>query len=247
MEKQTGFSRVAAISAILSAPVALLSTVIAVYAVGFDFELLDDPAGLIALGAGTAALFRWSWILAAFGFYLLMIPAAIYLMSWLNSARPNLSRMATVFGLAYAFIGAISVIAMATVLSPMMQAYGGAPQAERALLTMVFEAVANLALMSLTTLAFIAGGVWWLGIGPALRKRYPVLGVVTVVLGAATLGSGLGYLFQVPPLARLEMFNYFLGPIWAAWLGIVVWRGAAQNEPGQQSLEDGRAGRPGIG
>lgn len=239
MNNQNAFSRIAAISAILSAPVALLSTFIAIYAVGFDFDLLDEPVGLIALGVRSAVLFRWSWILAAFGFYLLLVPAALYLQSWLNSQKSNLVRMYTVFGLGYCFIGLISLFTMATVLSPMMQGYVDASQAERALLAVVFGAVANLASISLGPLAFIFGGVWWLGVGLELRKRHLILGVVTVALGAATLGSGLGYLFQLAPLARLEMFNYFLGPIWAAWLGIVVWRSAEGDAPSLEPAPPG--------
>jgi hypothetical protein len=230
MNDQNAFRRIAAISAILSAPVALLSTLIAIYAVGFDFDLLDEPVGLIALGVRSAVLFRWSWILAAFGFYFLLVPAVLYLPSWLDSQEPNLVRMYTVFGLGYCFIALISLFTMATVLSPMMQGYVDAPQAERALLAVAFEAVANLASISLGSLAFIFGGVWWLGMGLDLRKRRLILGAVTVALGAATLGSGLGYLFRVAPLARLEMFNYFLGPIWAAWLGIVFWRSTEEEE-----------------
>jgi hypothetical protein len=230
MDDQNAFRRIAAISAIFSAPVALLSTFIAIYAVGFDFDLLDEPVGLIALGVRSAVLFRWSWILAAFGFYLLLVPAVLYLQSWLDSQAPNLVRMYTVFGLGYCLIGLISLFTMATVLSPMMQGYVDAPQAERSLWAVVFEAVANLASMGLSPLAFIFGGVWWLGMGLESRNRHLILSAVTVALGAATLGSGLGYLIRVAPLARLEMINYFLGPIWAAWLGIIIWRITEEEE-----------------
>lgn len=216
--------RVAAITAIVAAPLALLSTFIAILAVGFDFELLDEPVGMVALGARAAGQFRWSWILAGFGFYLLLVPAALYLEHRLKSQKPNLVRMYTLFGLGYCFIGAISSFTMATVLSPMMHAYPEALAPERDLLLVVFQASANLAFASLGTFSFILGGVWWLGIGLELRAKHHLLGIVTVVLGIATLGSGLGYLFQIEPLARLEMFNYFLGPVWAAWLGIVIWR-----------------------
>ena len=104
MNDQTSFRRIAAISAILSAPLALLSTFIAIAAAGFNFELLDEPVGLVKLGAGAAELFAWSWILAALGFYLLLIPAAIYLRYWLKSLEPNLVGMYTAFGLGYCFI-----------------------------------------------------------------------------------------------------------------------------------------------
>lgn len=231
MNDQTSFRRIAATSAILSAPLALLSTFIAIAAVGFNFDLLEEPAGLVKLGAGAAELFGWSWILALFGFYLLLIPAAFYLKVWLMSLDPHLAGMYTVFGLGYCFIGAISLITMATVLSPMMVAYADALGPQKDVLEIVFQPIANLAFASLSTLTFILGGVWWTGSGLKLRARHRILGIVTVALGIATLGSGLGYLFQIELLARLEMFNYFLGPVWAAWLGILILRNAGENEP----------------
>jgi hypothetical protein len=187
MNDHLPFSRVAAITAIVAAPLALLSTFIAIWAVGFDFELLDEPVSMVALDARAAGQFRWSWILAAFGFYLLLVPAVLYLRYWLKSQKPNLVRMYTVFGLGYCFIGTISLFTMATVLSPMMHAYPEALPPERDFLVAVFQASANLAFASLGTLSFILGGVWWLGIGLELRARYRLLGIVTVVLGIATL------------------------------------------------------------
>lgn len=236
MNDQTSFRRISAISAILSAPLALLSTFIAIAAVGFNFELLDETAGLIRLGSDAAELFAWSWILAAFGFYLLLIPAALYLKYWLKSQEPNLVGMSTVFGLGYCFIGAVSLITTATVLSPMMHAYAEAGGLQQDVLVIVFQAIANLAFASLSTLTFILGGVWWLGIGFELRARHNILGIVTVVLGIATLGSGLGYLFHIELLARFEMFNYFLGPVWAAWLGFLILRRIEEVQPAVSQL-----------
>ncbi|MGD2155578.1 MAG: DUF4386 family protein [Anaerolineales bacterium] len=224
MNDNTVFRQTTAVSAIISTPLALLSTFISSYAVGFNFDLLDEPVGLITLGARVAELFRWSWTLAAFGFYILLVPATLYLKRWLNSQKPNLVRMATLFGLGYCFIGGISLITMATVLSPLIRTYSNALGSQGDILVVVFQVISDLTFMGLGALAFIFGGVWWLGIGLELRAKRRVLGITTLVLGIATLGSGLGYLFHIKPLARLEMINYFLNPIWAAWVGIVILR-----------------------
>ncbi len=231
MNDHWSFSRAAATTALGAAALALFSTFIAIAAVGFDFELLDEPVGLLAIGPRAARLFRWGWILAGFGFHLFLVPVALYLEYWLKSQKPNWVRLYTVFGLGYCLIGAISLFTMATVLSPMMGAHGDALAAERDLMVAVFQANANLAFASLGTLSFILGGVWWLGIGLVLRTRHNLLGLATVVLGTATLASGLGYLFQAEALARLEVFFFFLGPWWAVWLGIVILRDGAANEP----------------
>jgi hypothetical protein len=228
MKNENTFRQIASISAIVSAPLALLSVFIAVYAVGFNFELMDDPVGQITLGASVAELFRWGWIFATFGFYLLLVPAALYLWSWLKPKNPELIRMYTIFGLSYIFIGAISLITMTFVLAPMMSAYAEVLDSQRNVYEIAFQAIANLVFLGLGTLSFILGGLWWLGIGLIMQNELRSLGIVTVILGMATLGSAAGYLFNVDLLARLEIFSYFLGPIWALWLGIVIARGAGE-------------------
>jgi hypothetical protein len=230
MKNENTFRRIASISAIVSAPLALFTVFIAVYAVGFDFELMDDPVGQITLGARVAELFRWGWIFATFGFYLLLVPAALYLWSWLKHQNPELVRMYTIFGLSYIFVGAIALITMTFVLAPMIGAYAEQLESQRDIYVVVFQAIANMVSLGLGTLSFILGGLWWLGIGLILLNERRSLGIMTVILGVATLGSAAGYLFNVDLLARLEMFSYFLGPLWALWLGIVIARGAGEIE-----------------
>ena len=50
MNNETLFKRIAAISAIISAPLAVAGLVIVSLAVDLNFELMSDQAGLIALG-----------------------------------------------------------------------------------------------------------------------------------------------------------------------------------------------------
>ena len=57
MSNETSFRRIAAISAIISAPLAIAGLFIVTLAVNFNFELMSDQAALIALGAQPADFF----------------------------------------------------------------------------------------------------------------------------------------------------------------------------------------------
>lgn len=229
MNDQTASRRIAAISAIISAPLALAADVVVTVAVEFDFELLSDQARLINLGARAAEILRWGEILGIFGYYLLLAPVALYLWYWLRPHNPRLVTMYTVSGLGSIFIGVIGAGLRAGVLPEMMSAYAQAPDAQRQVLSVVFQTVTNVIFAALGPVEGILAGLWLLGIGLVLRSERRGLGIFAVILGIAMLGSGFGAMFQIELLAMLQL-AYFVSPIWALWLGVVIWRGADKSE-----------------
>jgi len=228
MNDRTAFRRIAAITAIISAPLALGASAILAWAIEFNFEVMSNPADLITLGARVASIFRRVEFIGMFGYYLLLIPASLYLWYWLNPENPKQVSMYTVFGLGYIFIGAIGSAVLVSVAPPMMSAYPQALEAQRAVLEAVFQVVTDLGIVALFSLSYILGGVWWLGIGLILRVERRILGIVTVVQGIVTLGYGVGVMLRLEPLAMLEPLTFF-APIWAMWLGIVIWRNSGRS------------------
>ncbi|MEJ2349530.1 MAG: DUF4386 family protein [Anaerolineales bacterium] len=227
MQDQTLFKRIAAISAILSAPVTLAATVVLLMAVDFNSEFMSNPAGLITIGAPASEIFRWGSILELGAPTLLLVPAALYLWYWLKPRAPELVTLSTVFGLANLILAAIGALLRATLYPPLMTAYSQAPENQRDVLMAIFQGVTDFTFEGLYALELIFWGIWWLGIGLLLRSERRSLGVVTVILGIAFLGAGSGWLLRVGPLARLEN-AFFLVPFWVVWLGIVIWRRGEQ-------------------
>jgi hypothetical protein len=223
--------RIAAISAVIAALLILTATIVLALAVDFDFDFLANPADLITAGldAEAAGLFHWGSILELLGSFLLLIPPALYLWQWLRPQNPGLINMATAFGLGSIFIGVIGAAIRASFWPPMMIAYPEAGEAQRQVLEAVFRSVTEFTFEGLYGVDSLLAGLWWLGIGLVLRFERPVLGVATAIMGAAILGAGVGWLFRVDPLARLELF-YFFEPFWAIWLGTVIWQGAEKGE-----------------
>ncbi len=229
MNDQTAFRRIAAITAILSAPVTLAATIVLSMAVDFNPDILSSPADLITLGAQAAEIFRWGEILELGAPMLLLIPAALYLWDWLKPHSPRMVTLYTVFGLASILFGTIATLLRASFFPAMMSAYSQAAEPQRELLLVLFQAVTDFAFEGLLALEYGFLGLWWLGIGLVLRGERRGLGVVTAVLGITILAAGAGWLLRVEPLARLEM-AFFLVPVWVVWLGIVIWRRGENSE-----------------
>lgn len=221
---ESRFRVATAVSTIAAGLLIVIAAILAISAVGVNVDLLAQPQNLITLGADAAIVFRWSWLLAMFGYHILLIPVILYLGWWLAAHSPHLIRTTTVIGLGYALVGAIGLVLMTAALPPLMIAWSSVSQSDQGTLEGLFKVVTDVTFFGLTPLTFVLGGFWWLGIGQALRIERPALGIVTVILGVGTLASGLGFLFEVDPVARLELVNYLLAPIWVIWTGWVVSR-----------------------
>jgi len=229
MNDKSLFRRIASISAILTAPIALANTIVLLMAVDFNAEFMSNPAGLITIGASASKTFRWGEILGLGAPTLLLVPAALYLWYWLKPRAPRLVTLYTFFGLTSLLISAIGSLMRATFYPPLMNAYSLASETQRDVLVVIFQGITDFNFEGLWALELIFCGIWWLGIGPLLRSERRILGIVTMILGIAYLVAGAGWLMRVDPLARLENV-FFLVPVWTVWLGIVIWRNPEKDE-----------------
>lgn len=226
------FKRTAGYSAFIAALLILASAVVLFTAVDFNSELLENPTDLITDGfdEGAAELFRWGSILEMFGYFVFFIPVAVYLWYWLAPRSPRWVTLFTVLGLISIVIGIFGAALRATFFPVMMVAYPQVAEAQSQTLQVIFLSLSDFTFEGLYALDSLLAGLWLLGIGLVLRAERRTLGIATLVLGVAILGAGLGWLLQIDPLARLEL-AYFLQPLWAIWLGIVIYRRDEQIEP----------------
>ncbi len=220
---ETLFRRVAAVTAIISAPLALGASFVLLAAIDFDAEIMADPVGLLALGDSVAATFRWVEFVGLFGYYLLLVPATLYLWIWLRPYNPDMVTLATILGLASIFIGSIGSIQLFSAMPPILSAYSQAAEAQRELLRLLFQAAMDEAVTGFLAFAGILFGLWALGIGPSLRRERRALGLATLAMGVIFVLYGVGAGLRLEFLSSLENLT-FLGPIWALWLGLAIWR-----------------------
>lgn len=223
---ESSFQKWAAALAMLSAPVAYVQQWFAWTAINYDPTAFGDPGTLIKLGPQSATLFWWAWRIDIFGYYLLILPAVLFLWYWLRPKRPLLVTLLTLGGVLYVVLGALGAAVNAVVWPEFIRDYATAGPQERAVLEPVFRAFAGtVAEGTWGILNRIVSATWWIGIGVLLRSERRGLGWFTIVLGAVTAIAAAGNAFSVMPLLGLGTVGYlFLAPLWALWLGIVLWR-----------------------
>ncbi len=223
MQDQRSLQRLAAGSAILAGVLGIVSITLVLIGVRGNLDLMSNQAALITLGSEAAVFFRWGEFLSLFAFYLLFIPVAFYLWTWLKADRPSLVALLTLCGLAGILIGLIGASLRTGVLPAMMSAYPQTGEGERRMIELIFKGFTDLIFQGIAPLEGFFTGVWWLGIGLILRYRRRALGILTAFLGVALLGSSIGSYLQLAMLKSLDQAYFFL-PFWVIWLGLVIGR-----------------------
>lgn len=238
MNNEASFRRLAAISAILSAPLGLVAVFIVFLAVDFNLEAMSDQSVLITLGSRAAGILAWGEFLSIFGYYLLLAPVAIYLWQWLRPKHPGLVSLFTFCGLGFILVGVPGAAIRATVMPEMMRAYALASGAEREILRVVFTVLTDFVFAAVGPIETILIGVWLLGTGLLLRREQRMLGMAAAALGIAALGAEFGTAFGFETLEALHGLIWFFLPLWAFWLGFVIWR---SSEKGEHAVESAAA------
>ena len=235
------FARVAAIAAIVSAPLAAGNLAAMLAAVHFDISGITNPLVLLHAGRAAAPLWRWSMVLDIFGYYLLIVPLVLLLRTCLRYRGRGWADLFSFCLLAYCLIGAIGGAVLAAALPALIRQYAAIP-AHRVALQAVFTGYTDGVYRGLwNLLEELLAGVGWIGVGAALRLRHRRLGLVSIVLGAACLVDSAGTALGIDAIASAGLTAYLvLAPVWACWLGAGLLRAPAA---GTVAAEPWRAGR----
>jgi uncharacterized protein DUF4386 len=230
MNDHQSFQRFAALAAIISFPLTLGSIVLSGMALDFNMEASTNPALLLSVGADGASLSRWGMILDMLGYYLPLLPVALFLWRWLGPRDPDWVLFYTSCGLGYILIGAIGAVILAAVHPPLISAYAQASVEQRPALETVFSAVWNMVYGGMwNILGELLAGIWFVGVGLLLRGERRIFSIVTMILGISALLDSLGMILNFEGLALLGLSIYVvLAPIWALWLGIDLLRKPVQ-------------------
>ena len=226
METNQSFQRLAGILAIIAGILALLSLVVGLAGVSYDFEVFSDPSALIAAGADAAQNIRWSFWLNMLGNYLLLIPLALLLFHWFKATNEMFVQLYTASGLLYLILGAAGAAILATTRPFLIDAYAVATPAMQEILIIEFQVVTAVAEEGLQgVIQNLAGAVWFLGMGYFLRTKTAALGIFMMIVGVFLLLNMLGNMFDVEALSLLGLTAaILLGPLWAIGMGIYLLR-----------------------
>jgi uncharacterized protein DUF4386 len=226
MNNNRSFQSFAAITAIVSFFFAVASDVFQGIPVNFNSDFPINPNIFLTVGTNGASLLRWGLLLDMLGYYLPLLPLALFLQHWLKTKNPIWACFYTTCGLGYILIGATGAVALAVGQPPLINAYAQASAEQRAVLETIFGAIWSIVYRGLwNILGELLIGIWFLGVGLVLRSERRALGIVGIVVGLAALLDSLGMILGIEGLAFLGLSVYIiLAPIWALWIGIDLLR-----------------------
>lgn len=220
------FRRSTGILAVVAGIFALLSLVVGLAGVNYDFEAFSDPTFLVAIGTSAAVFIRWSYWLNMLGNYLLLIPLALFLYNQLKSINPPFMHLFTISGVLYMVLGATGSAIFAATWPFLIELYESATAAEQQSILLNFQTVNMIAGEGLHgVLQNWVGAVWFLGIGYVLRTKRNILGLFAMSIGGFLILNTVGNIFNIEALSLLGLTaNILLGPVWSICIGIVLLR-----------------------
>ena len=221
------FSRMAAIAAIASLPLAAGNLMAMLATVHFNVAGMTNPLVLLHAGTSAAPLWRWSMILDIFGYYLPIVPLILLLRDSLRHQSPNWIDLFALCLLAYCLIGAIGGSMLATSLPTLIREYANATNGSHLVsLQTVFSGYTDAIYRGLwNLLEELLAGIGWIGFGLVLGTNRRRLGMSTIVLGLSCLVDSFGTALNTDVLASIGLTVYLvLAPVWACWMGIDLLR-----------------------
>lgn len=222
MSNQQSFQRFTGVAAIVSFLLALASNILQGLPLNFSSDVFSNPAVMLHIGANGARLLRLGMILDMLGYYLPLLPAAIFLQRWCGPRNRAWVQFYTLCGVSYIIIGAAGAATLAAVLPSLIMAYGQAASAQRVVLETIFSTMWNMVYGGLwNILGELLVGVWLVGIGWFLQGERRIFSIVSMILGIAALLDSAGMILGIEIIASLGLLVFLgLAPIWALWLGI---------------------------
>ncbi len=230
MSGNYSFQRFAAVIAIASFFTAMASNMFQGIPVNFNSEFPINPVMFLSVGVNGANLLRWGLILDMLGYYLPLLPIALFIQHWFKSKNPIWVHFYTICGLGYILIGAVGAVALAVVQPPLINAYAQASVEQRPMLETVFRAIWNIVYGGMwNILGELLVGIWFLGVGWLLRSERRAFSIITIIVGISALVDSFGNILGIESLALVGLSVYIiLAPIWALWFGIDLLRKPVQ-------------------
>ena len=232
MNDHRSFQRFAALAAIISFPLAFVSIVLSSMATDLNMGASTNLAfwlSWLSIGADGARLLRWGLILDMLGYYLPLLPVALFLWRWIGPRNPDWVLFYTSCGLGYILVGAIGAAILAAVHPPLISAYAQASVEQRPVLETVFSAIGNMVYGGMWGIpGVLLAGIWFLGIGLLLRGERRLFSIFSIILGILALLGWLGVILSMEAIALLGVIYGLFAPVWALWLGIDLLRKPVQ-------------------
>jgi hypothetical protein len=225
--------RLAAVSAILVAPLSYASTGLYLWVTGGDTTGVLKPTLMLSLPEKMQHLFALSMIFDAFGLYTLLLIAGGYLWTRLRPTSKSLDDIAVLALVLFSALGITGAVLLCSSLPALSQAHLAADPATRAAAEVAWLALASGVDRGLWVFAYLPIAIWCLLTAPRLRAIGARHGWLLMTLGVAWAlyfaGGMLELVGVIPPAASdlVEapgLFALAVTPLWALLSGIDLLR-----------------------
>ena len=228
--------RGAAFLALLSLPLAIATQACIVLAIEGDTTLMFDGARLLALPEGRAEAFYWFLWLDPFGYYAINIPIIIYAWKALRHIDETVADFTSAAGIVYSLLGTFGAMIQAGSFEALYALFNSetATAVSQSAAAASWSATVGGSIRGLWLFEALCAGIWMLGLAKllgAIGKKglsitAGIMGVVWLVHWA--LASADMTAISNPMMGIVVMG----GPLWAAWLGIILWPQPKHNDRG---------------
>lgn len=229
MNSDSSFVRMAAVTAMLSCPLALGCNFLLFGAFDWDLDTAFDPLKAIGFQPDPSHTLRWGWISDMFGYYLLLIPTAILLtFRTFNHARMY-SVLFGLCGMLYTAFGALGAAMMTGTTENLFGAWATGTVEQQAMVSQVFAFSFHQVFDGVwNQFAMVFAGLWWLGAGLLMMTSNKKLAIFTICIGVSSLLDFFGSIIQLEFMSVLGLNLYlWLSPVWALAIGIYFWKNKA--------------------
>jgi hypothetical protein len=225
MRPTSTYSKIVAALTVASGILALLCLVLLSMALTDHPEAISDPVQILNVPDLNLSRIRGSMLADIAGYYLLLLPLIYYLRPYLRK-QTTWADLLTFCATAYALGGALGAAIMSEVVTRLYTEYYLAVPDQQENIQAVFRAVIYLVYEGLwNLLGSLFAGTWWLLLGYALFASHKALAWITTVLGAFTLLDAVGHVSGIEWMITVGLNVYLiLAPIWAIWIGVVIWK-----------------------
>ncbi|SDD93677.1 hypothetical protein SAMN04487894_11691 [Niabella drilacis] len=224
MKKVFTYKRVLGTVTITAGVLSAACMLAGIIAVEFNFDVFSDTTLLLQYARNSKSAY-WFLLFDMAGYYLLLLPVIFYLHQQYKYHSPWVP-LFTFSGISYVLTGAIGAAALAAVWPYLMQKYSGAPAADQYVIELIFNSMTTAVAKGLwNMLEVLFAAVWWMGFGVLLRRDNKIIGMISIITGAACLSDAVGTITDWNVLAETGVNIYLvLGIVWPVVLGIYILR-----------------------
>lgn len=225
VNESVGGRKLAAITVLLSVPLAILTQLAGALSVQGDYSMMSSGLDMLSLPPGQAHWYTVSMWFDVFGYYAIYLPVIVYAWKALRHIDEYMTDLCFLCGVIFCVLGTIGAMVWAGAHQSLLAAYAAGTPVQQQAAAMAWEGIAGGQGRGLWLIQSLFATVWLLGLAKllmAIGKRY--LGLSGGAIGVLWLAHYVTWVLgmQTASMALIGLI-VMVTPLWAIWLGLFLW------------------------